>query len=220
MAEPTAANKETPPTAAEAPPAGPKPNWLLRVGALLFLAAVILAECLIAYAILSPSPSEATTAPGMSQEQPAEAAHGQPGPGAVRPENSEHPQAEQPDPALSWEVIDQEAPGATADQVEVDLGQFSVTSHQPAANVTMRIDFRLYGIIAAKNKEEFDKRLKASQQRFREQVLVTVRSAEGADLADPGLGLIKRQILEKTNALLDKPLLRSVIVSDFSYVEQ
>ena len=47
-----------------------------------------------------------------------------------------------------------------------------------------------------------------------------MRSAEGSDLADAGLGLIKRQILEKTNALLGKPLVKVVIISDFSYMEQ
>ena len=43
---------------------------------------------------------------------------------------------------------------------------------------------------------------------------------EPADLADPGLGLIKRRILEKSNALLGKPLLRAVVFSEFSYMEQ
>jgi flagellar FliL protein len=84
----------------------------------------------------------------------------------------------------------------------------------------MRVDFHLYGIIAGKDKDEFEKTLKAVHQRFREQVFVTVRSAESSDLADAGLGLIKRQILEKTNALLGKPLIRAAIISDFSYMEQ
>ena len=82
---------------------------------------------------------------------------------------------------------------ASADApVEVDLGQFTVTTHQPAASMTMRIDFHLNGIVAAKDKDEFEKLKKAIEFRFREQVLVTVRSAEPPDLADAGLGLIKR----------------------------
>jgi hypothetical protein len=35
--------------------------------------------------------------------------------------------------------------------------------------------------------------------RFRDQVIVTFRSAEMADLTDAGLGLMKRTILEKAN---------------------
>jgi len=51
-------------------------------------------------------------------------------------------------------------------------------------------------------------------------VILAIRAAEVADLAEPGLGLLKRTILEKTNALLGKPMLRAVIVSEFSYMEQ
>jgi flagellar FliL protein len=58
------------------------------------------------------------------------------------------------------------------------------------------------------------------QHRFREQVNITVRGAEVTDLTDPGLGLIKRKILEKTNRSFGEPLLRDVLFSDFSFVEQ
>ena len=40
------------------------------------------------------------------------------------------------------------------------------------------------------------------------------------DLADPSLGLIKRQILAKTNSLLGEPLLKEVVFSDFAVVQQ
>jgi len=56
--------------------------------------------------------------------------------------------------------------------------------------------------------------------RFRDQVLVEVRNSEPADLADPGLALIKRRILEKSNDLFGDPILRSIIFSQFSYIEQ
>ena len=51
-------------------------------------------------------------------------------------------------------------------------------------------------------------------------MLTTIRSAELADLTDPGLGLIKRQILEKTNRALGKPVLQGIVFSDFVAVEQ
>ncbi len=47
-----------------------------------------------------------------------------------------------------------------------------------------------------------------------------VRNSQITDLSDPGLGLLKRQILAKTNALLGEPLLKEVIFSDFVVVEQ
>jgi flagellar FliL protein len=62
--------------------------------------------------------------------------------------------------------------------------------------------------------------MEENKHRFREQVLVTVRGAELTDLTDAGLGLMKRRILDKTNRILGKPLLRSVIFSDFAFIEQ
>jgi flagellar FliL protein len=51
-------------------------------------------------------------------------------------------------------------------------------------------------------------------------VIVIVRSAEITDLTDAGLGLIKRKIMEKTNRMIGKSMLHSVIFSDFSFIEQ
>jgi flagellar basal body-associated protein FliL len=106
------------------------------------------------------------------------------------------------------------------EQVEVVLGEFSVTSFQPATNTTLRIEFNLYGTVNAKDQKEFLTALEENQHRFRDQVLVIVRSAEITDLTDAGLGLVKRKIMEKTNQMIGKPMLHSIIFSDFSFVEQ
>lgn len=50
-------------------------------------------------------------------------------------------------------------------------------------------------------------------------MIVEIRNCEVGDLEDAGLGLIKRRFLEKSNALLGKPLLRSVIFADYTFVE-
>ena len=47
-----------------------------------------------------------------------------------------------------------------------------------------------------------------------------IGSAHQFDLTDAGLGLIKRRILETTNKTLGKPLLKGVVFSEFSFVEQ
>ena len=103
---------------------------------------------------------------------------------------------------------------------EKDLGQFGVTAYQPASNTTLRIDFHLYATIPHAEDVHFDEVYASSQHRIREQVIVTIRNSEIADLTDPGLGLIKRKILEKTNRLLGKAYLQNVVFSDFSFVEQ
>lgn len=182
-------------TEAGAPAA--KSSFLAKINVLLFLLVVIVAECLIAYFYL---PSAADTAamagaPAAPKEQ-KEDGHG------------EHAAAEEkPD-------------GQPHGQIEVDLGEFSVTAYQPVSNSTLRIDFHLYGTIGAESEQDFAKLMEENKHRFREQVLVIVRSADITDLTDAGLGLVKRKIQEKTNRILSKPLLRSIIVSDFSFVEQ
>ncbi len=105
-------------------------------------------------------------------------------------------------------------------QVEVDLGEFAVTSYQPVSNTTLRIDFHLYGTVATEHEQEFQEALVANAHRFRDQVIITLRSSEITDLTDAGLGLIKRKILEKTNTMLGKRYLKAVIFSDFSFIEQ
>lgn len=107
-----------------------------------------------------------------------------------------------------------------AEQLEVDLGKFGVTSFQPSTNSTLLIDFHLFGTVAAADREGFTKAMEENMHRFRDQVIVTVRSAELSDLTEAGLSLLKRKILQKGNKLLGKPYLRSVVFSDYSFVEQ
>jgi flagellar FliL protein len=103
---------------------------------------------------------------------------------------------------------------------EIDMGQFGVTAFQPASNSTLRIDFHLYGAVLEAEAADFEHVYASTQHRIREQVIVTIRNSEIGDLTDPGLGLIKRKILEKTNRLLGKAYLQNVVFSEFSFVEQ
>ncbi|MDZ4818168.1 MAG: flagellar basal body-associated FliL family protein [Planctomycetota bacterium] len=132
-----------------------------------------------------------------------------------------------------------------AERREVDLGKFSITSIDVGTNTTMLIDFHLYGAVLAEHQQasgeaadnghgdhgkskdaepvdnsRFGKLLQQNKHRFRDQVIIIIRNAGMADLSDPALGLIKRQILAKTNSLFGEPLLKEVIFSDFAVVQQ
>jgi hypothetical protein len=67
---------------------------------------------------------------------------------------------------------------------------------------------------------KLEKLLKGLKHRFRDQILSIVRNSQITDLSDPGLGLLKPQILAKTNTLLGEPLVKEVIFSDIVVVEQ
>jgi len=183
---------------------------LVRITVLLFVVAVIGAECLVASLCLPASSAPASTS-AASNDQGSKAGHSEKNKKGKKDKTGGHEKEA---------VASEEDSTSPPDQVEIDLEQFSVTAHQPASNTTTRIEFHLFGIVNTSERTEFERLLKVHQQRIREQVLVIVRSSEASDLADAGLALIKRQILEKINALLGQPLLRAVIVSEFSYIEQ
>jgi flagellar basal body-associated protein FliL len=104
--------------------------------------------------------------------------------------------------------------------VEVALGDFDVTAFQPTSNTTLRVSFKLYATVKVSDEATVTTLIEERKHRFRELVLEIIRSSEMNDLTDPVLGLIKRKILEKTNRLLGKAMIKGVVFSDFSYYEQ
>jgi flagellar FliL protein len=103
---------------------------------------------------------------------------------------------------------------------EVELGSYNVTRFNPGTNTTLAIDFEIFGTVLAEDAPEFEHRFEKSKARIREQITMTMHGAEATDLTDAGLGLIKRQILEKTNRALGQPVLKEVLFSKFNFVER
>ena len=191
MAKEPSAPNENPQAEEQAPAAASKTSRFGKIKILLFVALVIAVECVVAYWYL-PKTAETAALAGSAVENKEE----------------------------SKTKSKQDAENEQNRQVEVDLGEFNVTAYQPASNTTLRIDFHLYGTVAAKDQKDFMTRLEENLHRFRGQVLETVRSSEITDLTDAGLGLVKRKIMDKTNRMLGKQLLQTIIFSDFSFIEQ
>ena len=84
----------------------------------------------------------------------------------------------------------------------------------------MRINFHLISIVAEEDEEEASSLFAQCEHRLRDQVLFEIRNSTVADLTDPGLGLIKRKILAKSNELLGQPIVKTVVFSDFTFIEQ
>ena len=103
---------------------------------------------------------------------------------------------------------------------EVELGSYNVTRFNPGTNTTLAIDFEVFGTVLAEDAPEFEHRFEKSKARIREQITMTMHGAEATDLTDAGLGLIKRQLLEKTNRALGEPMLKEVLFSKFNFVER
>ncbi|HAN96447.1 MAG TPA: hypothetical protein DCQ98_02980 [Planctomycetaceae bacterium] len=105
-------------------------------------------------------------------------------------------------------------------QIEVELGEFNITVHQQASESSYTIACKVIGTVAEKDKDEVTALKEKNQARLRERIMIEFRNADIQDLTDSELGLIKRRILEKTNALFGKPLLTSVLLPDFNYYQQ
>jgi len=192
MSDPEQTNNDVPEGNEDAMPAGGRLMTKIKVGG--FVAAVILVECALAYFFI---PSAAEVEASFDAQY-----------------------ATDPEQDMLIEEEQEELAETVESATEVDLGEFSVTAYQPVANTTLRIDFKLFGTVLDEDGKEFANRMKQNEHRFREQVIVTVRSSEVTDLTDAGLGLLKRKILEKSNRILGRPLLQTIIFSEFSFVEQ
>jgi len=104
--------------------------------------------------------------------------------------------------------------------VEVPLGDYSITISQANSNLSLRVDFQLFGTVLEKEKGKLETAFERNKHRFRENIILKIRDSTAEDLSDPGLGLIKRRILETSNTVLGMPILQTVVFSQFSYVEQ
>lgn len=122
--------------------------------------------------------------------------------------------------ASHGEQAEHESHGDAHNLREVELGSYNVTRFNPATNTTLAIDFELYGTVLAEDVTDFEHHFENSKARIREQVTMTLHGADSSNLTDAGLGLIKRQILEKTNRALGEPLVKEVLFSKFNFVER
>lgn len=171
----------------------------------LFVGIVILVECLAAYTLI-PSQAQVEAWAEAKAKSAAESAHEEHADDHGGGHDSGHGGGH--------------GGHGTASEHEVDLGKYNIVVHQPAANLTLRVNFHLVGLVKGKDHAEFESVYTANQHRLRDQVLSEIRNSEVTDLTDPGLGLIKRKILAKSNELLGKPLLETVVFSDFAFIEQ
>lgn len=115
---------------------------------------------------------------------------------------------------------DHHGTGAHSHEHEVDLGKYNIVVHQPMSQVTLRVNFHLIGTVDESQHAEFETLLATNQHRLRDHVIFEVRNCQPDDLLDPGLALLKRRILAKSNDLLGKPLLHSIVFSDFAFLDQ
>ncbi len=101
----------------------------------------------------------------------------------------------------------------------VALGDYSVKVFNPVSRVMLRVDFALEGDSNCPDAHAFNAFAAMHHNFFREQVMVSVRSAPLDQLTDPELSLLKRNIVARVNLALGEPFLNSVDIKEFSLFE-
>lgn len=103
---------------------------------------------------------------------------------------------------------------------EIELGQFDVAIHDVSADATYHVNCKVAATVAEKDVVEFKELLANNENRLRERIMIEFRSASAGNLNEAGLGLIKRHILEKSNSLIGKPLIKKIIFPEYNYYVQ
>lgn len=107
----------------------------------------------------------------------------------------------------------------SAEMVEVDLGEFTITQRQPGANSILLIRFKIFGVVEHDKKEAFAKLLEERRQRMRDSVITIVQRAGVEQLSDPSLGWLKSELIPAVNKLLRTRMLKDVVFSDFAMLQ-
>ncbi len=104
---------------------------------------------------------------------------------------------------------------------EVEIHTFNVTNNTAAADAIVHISFKLYALVAADQKSEFDKAAnEKNKARVREAVERIARGATIEDLNDPAAGTLKRLLREEINKVLRQSFIVEVSLIDFKTMQQ
>jgi flagellar FliL protein len=139
---------------------------------------------------------------------------------ALAEQLAKHSSEEQDEGEHAAEGESAEAEGHGEHTKEATLGTYHIVSFNPKTRKTMSVDFELTGVVLAEEEPEFTELYTVHEKRVNEQVTIAVRGMEVGDFSAPELGLMKRVILEKVNRAIGKPLVREVVVGQFSNIER
>ena len=98
---------------------------------------------------------------------------------------------------------------------EVDLGEFTYMESD-TTSVPVRLSIHFYGLINKKDRDEYSKRYEIHKNRIRNAILIILRSSKQSDITDPSLGMIKNKVMVKVNEILGMPLIKGVIYTDIA----
>ena len=97
---------------------------------------------------------------------------------------------------------------------EIDLGEVALNRRKD--NLIYYIRFRLYAVVPDGLTDQFNELLLTHGERVNSKVLESARRCSLEQLNDPSLGWLKSDLISSVNRILQTPILRDVVFSDFS----
>ena len=103
---------------------------------------------------------------------------------------------------------------------EFEIGVFAETFSPIDTEQKYRVEFRLFGLVKAKDRSKMEEEYKQKSGRIRHSIRMKVRNSELSELEENQLGLLQRRILATCNHLLEKDILLSVGFTDYQVIPE
>lgn len=103
---------------------------------------------------------------------------------------------------------------------EFDFGIFAETFSPIDTEQKFRVEFRLFGLVKAKDRFQLEDEYKHKSGRMRHAIRMKVRNSELSELEENQLGLLQRRILATCNHLLENDILLSIGFNDYQVIPE
>lgn len=103
---------------------------------------------------------------------------------------------------------------------EIDISPIFNSTNSQSQQGEIHISFNLHVEVPTRLAEKFTEAQKNHKNKIRQSVITIIRNAGTEELNDPYLSVIKRQIREEINKILNQSFVTGVIITDFRKMEQ
>jgi flagellar basal body-associated protein FliL len=102
-------------------------------------------------------------------------------------------------------------------QLSYDLGSFRLSEVRPTRNETTKVNFRVYFVMSPDISPQDLEKLAHWKHRFRDQVIVAVRTAQTKDFHEPQLKRIRRIILFRVRRMMRESVVEDILFTEFTF---
>jgi flagellar basal body-associated protein FliL len=103
------------------------------------------------------------------------------------------------------------------ERLTYDLGRFQLREIRPTRNETTKIDFQAYFAMSSDVSRQDLEKLEHWKHRFRDQIIVAVRTAQTKDFQEPRLERLRRIILFRVDRMMRESVVEDILFTEFTF---